>query len=302
MTELVSIILTTYNRAYILPRTLDNLMEQTYSNIEIIIIEDCSDDKTSEVVKSYITSGKKKFPLKYYRNSKNLGLPGARNIGIRHAKGKYITFMDDDDLILPQKTELQVRKLQATNTKVCYCGMLWVDSGKVVKKGITMNPKVAMENGNAVTALYHKTVFDEIGGFDEKFRYSFEDGEFLVRLNKEFESCFVKDDLYIHHYYENQMTSGTNASIKGLSAIIEKHKSILTRTELSAMYLKLAVYRLINKENARSDIKKSISNKPTIRNIGFGLISLFPMKQARFFMNKILDKMGYPKSYGSRYR
>ena len=92
---LVSVIMATYNRAYIIRESLDSLLNQTYSNWECMIIDDGSEDNTKEVVNSYL-EGDNRF--KYFKKS-NEGAAVARNFGVMRSEGSYILPLDSDDLI-----------------------------------------------------------------------------------------------------------------------------------------------------------------------------------------------------------
>jgi glycosyltransferase involved in cell wall biosynthesis len=90
--KLISVILPTYNRMHTLSRAIKSILTQTYSNIELIIVDDASEDKTSELISSI-----KDKRLIYIRLSENKGPAGARNVGLNLTKGEYITFLDSDD-------------------------------------------------------------------------------------------------------------------------------------------------------------------------------------------------------------
>lgn len=106
MKVLVSVILPTYRRKETLRRAIDSLYSQSYTSIEIIVVDDNADIEWN----SYVQSVLKEYPsVVYICNPKNLGSAEARNVGIRAAKGDYITFLDDDDVYLPEKVENQLK-------------------------------------------------------------------------------------------------------------------------------------------------------------------------------------------------
>ena len=104
---LITIVLTTYNRAHLIGNTLDSILAQTYKSWECIIIDDNSIDNTKAIVNWYT---EKESRIEYILKEKqiNKGLPASRNIGIRKAKGRYLVFFDDDDIVHPQLIELCV--------------------------------------------------------------------------------------------------------------------------------------------------------------------------------------------------
>ena len=104
MDELVSIIMPSYNTAKFISETIESVLVQTYTNWELIIVDDCSTDNTDEVVKSFLSDNR----IKYITNEKNSGAAVSRNRALREAKGKWIAFLDSDDLWLPVKLEKQI--------------------------------------------------------------------------------------------------------------------------------------------------------------------------------------------------
>ena len=100
---LVSVIIPTYNRAGVIKETINSIINQTYSNFEIIIVDDGSTDNTGDIIKTFQDDR-----IKYYWK-KNTGLPSkARNVGLKHVNGEFIAFLDSDDIWLPKKIETQL--------------------------------------------------------------------------------------------------------------------------------------------------------------------------------------------------
>lgn len=100
---LVSIIMPSWNTGRFIAESIQSVLNQTYSNWELLIVDDCSTDDTDEVVASFHDER-----IKYYINEKNLGAALTRNRALREAKGEWIAFLDSDDLWMPQKLERQV--------------------------------------------------------------------------------------------------------------------------------------------------------------------------------------------------
>ena len=104
---LVSVIIPTYNRANIINKSIDSVLNQTYSNLELIIIDDGSHDNTEEVIKNYDDKR-----LKYYKLEENKGMCFARNYGTNLSKGHYIAIHDSDDLWKIDKLEKHITYMQ----------------------------------------------------------------------------------------------------------------------------------------------------------------------------------------------
>lgn len=114
---LVSIIIPTYNVEKYIEQGIDSLLNQTYSNLEILIIDDCSTDNTPVILKKKYTKNKK---IKIIEKSENLGPANSRNIGIQQAHGKYIALLDGDDYYAVDKIEKQVQVMES-NPDVAVC-------------------------------------------------------------------------------------------------------------------------------------------------------------------------------------
>lgn len=111
MNDLVSIITPSYNTAEYIAKTIRSVQDQTYKNWEMIIVDDCSTDNTDDVVREYLLDTR----IKYLKNEKNSGAAISRNYALREAKGRWIAFLDSDDLWVPEKLEKQIRYMEANN-------------------------------------------------------------------------------------------------------------------------------------------------------------------------------------------
>lgn len=180
--KLVSIIVPCYNQAQYLDECLQSVLHQTYNNWECIIINDGSTDDTADISKNWIEKDARFF----YFEKKNGGVASARNYGIKKSKGIYILPLDGDDYISNNYIETCVNEFEANiNIKLVY--------GKAMKFGqINMEwdlPAYSFENilkYNMIfcTALFKRTDFDLVGGYDEKMTMSAEDWEFWINLLK----------------------------------------------------------------------------------------------------------------------
>lgn len=116
MNELVSIIMPSYNTANFISETIESVLAQTYSNWELIIVDDCSTDDTDAVVRPYLADDR----IRYLKNEKNSGAAVSRNRALREARGKWIAFLDSDDLWLPEKLEKQIDFMEKYGYKFTY--------------------------------------------------------------------------------------------------------------------------------------------------------------------------------------
>lgn len=196
----VSIIIPTYARPTNLTRAIDSVLSQTYSPIEVIVVDDNGmntpfQKETEELLSPYINEKK----IVYIRHEVNKNGSAARNTGTRASHGEIIGYLDDDDTFMPNKVEEQVKRLQEAhihNPKVAavYCNMK--------KQGYTKktnNPTTNKKEGNLAEALLtgevrlnssaillYRYAFDAIEGWDERF-LRHQDWEFCIRFFRKYE-------------------------------------------------------------------------------------------------------------------
>ncbi len=111
--NLISVIIPVYNAERYIKHTLDSVIQQDYPDKEVIIVDDCSTDKSSEIIKDYMN---RCSYIRYYRLDKNSGVAMARNTGIKLAKGRFIAFIDSDDVWKEGKLSRQVAMFENKNT------------------------------------------------------------------------------------------------------------------------------------------------------------------------------------------
>ena len=123
MSELVSIIMPSYNTAKYIGESIDSVINQTHENWELIIVDDCSTDNTDEIVKPYLEDSR----IKYLKNEKNSGAAVSRNYALREAKGKWIAFLDSDDIWFPEKLEKQIDFMKNKKCSFSYTAYEQID-------------------------------------------------------------------------------------------------------------------------------------------------------------------------------
>ncbi len=140
--ELVSIIMPSYNTGKFIEETINSVISQTYSNWELIIVDDCSTDNTDEILKN-INDDR----IIYLKNEKNSGAAVSRNKALREAKGRWMAFLDSDDLWVPQKLEKQIKFMKGNGYYFTYTNYSEIDeNGNLNGKRIT-GPKKITKTG-----------------------------------------------------------------------------------------------------------------------------------------------------------
>lgn len=210
---LVSVVIPTYNRPVYLKRCIDSVIDQTYKNIEIIVVDD-NDPKTDArketelLMRAYADIDN----ITYLQHEHNKNGSAARNTGWRHSQGKYITFIDDDDAIERTKIEKQVECLEQLDSSwgACYTGY------RLVKEH--GDPQISSEKrsgdcyvaalmrtmfmGSGSNLFLRKSVVDEMNGYDESFIRN-QDVEFLVRVLENYKLAYV-DEVLLTIYQEGE--------------------------------------------------------------------------------------------------
>lgn len=158
LNELVSIIVPVYNARKFIRETLDCVMAQTYTAWELLLIEDVSTDDTVAVIEEYIRK-KKEQRIRMIRQPENMGAARARNRGLEEAKGRYIAYLDADDLWEPEKLQHQLLFMEKNEAAFCFTGYEFADecgvgTGKVVRVPETLNYRQALGN----TTIFTTTV------------------------------------------------------------------------------------------------------------------------------------------------
>lgn len=124
MNELVSIITPTYNSERFISETIESVFAQTYTNWELIIYDDASSDNTKQIIERYIEIDNR---IKYFHNKENCGVAVTRNKALQQVKGRWIAFLDSDDVWLPNKLENQVRFMKENNYFFSYHRYVKID-------------------------------------------------------------------------------------------------------------------------------------------------------------------------------
>lgn len=117
MNDLVSIIMPSYNTGKYIAASIESILNQTYNNWELIIVDDCSTDNSHEIIKEFAIKDNR---IRYLKNEKNSGAAVSRNRALREAKGKWIAFLDSDDLWAKDKLEKQIKFMKDHNYKFTY--------------------------------------------------------------------------------------------------------------------------------------------------------------------------------------
>jgi len=231
---LISVIIPTYNRGWIIKEAIDSVLSQDYRDFELIIVDDGSTDNTLEILNAY------QDDITVLRQN-NHGVSAARNWGITAASGRFIAFLDSDDLWLPQKLFRQVEFFNKNpDAQICQTEETWI------RKGVRVNPKkrhkklwgMIFEQSLALclvspsAVMIRRSLFDEVGVFDEKLPVC-EDYDLWLRISCRFPVYLVDTPLIIKRGgHDDQLSASSGLDkfrIKSLKKIIEN--DLLSKTQ-----------------------------------------------------------------------
>lgn len=263
--DLVSVVLPTYNRANYLVDAIESVLNQTYRQVELIVIDDGSTDNTSEVVAPFLNDGRMR-----YVEQKNSGAASARNHGIALSAGRFVAFIDSDDVWEKDKLEIQLSIMNALPDVALVCsdfssrdregrvepshiksyfsvfddydlsyldvfGHTLTECISGLEKGLNVYwGKVyeAMVFGNFIltsTCLCRREVFNQVGVFNTKYE-TLEDYDLYLRMTRQFEAAFVDKPLVRYRYSKNQLSGEAfyEKLCRNLIEIFEKNIASMT--------------------------------------------------------------------------
>lgn len=220
---LVSIVIATYKRSRLVPRAIESVRNQTYRNLEILVVDDGSPDNTRLVVESIQDNR-----IRYIRHEKNKGLPAARNTGIRVAQGEYIAFLDDDDEWREHKLERQLQAIKHYDAVVC--GALINGRPRSVHnhQNVTLDDLrdyIPDPSGLLVKASVIKDLL-----FDESLREG-EDWDAFIRIAQRHTIGFIEESLVLyndggHQRMTNEAKDQTAPELEKNTAVLHKHRKL----------------------------------------------------------------------------
>lgn len=215
----VSVIIPTYKRSDDIARAVDSVLNQTIHSFEVIVVDDNglnTDDgnKTAAVMERY----KKEPKVIYIRHETNKNGSAARNTGIRAAKGRYISFLDDDDAYMPERLEKMVNKMDSLDESwgACYTGYVkHQQNGKDQFSAETAEGDLFVQAlmrslyiGTGSNLFFRRETIQDIGYFDESFRRN-QDLEYLVRVLKKYKIAYV-DGVLMEAFFDIRTSNLTH--------------------------------------------------------------------------------------------
>lgn len=236
---MISVILPTYNRAKEIPKSIESILNQTYKDFELIIIDDGSTDNTQEVVAGYQDKR-----IRYIQNTTSKhGVSVARNIGIRESTGEYITFNDSDDVFYPDKLEKQSAFLEREKADVTFCAVCKnkqiIPDAKFTQRDCTLE-RILEASFTTTQALFGKAVCFRECMFDEQISRNV-DWELVIRLIKGYKVIFQKEVLAKLIATEISISADSNNAVVSMNYILDKYRELYNQYPNSRKKMKLAI-------------------------------------------------------------
>ena len=229
--KLVSVIMTCLNGEKYLHEALNSLFHQTYSNWELIFVNNNSDDNSGKILLSY-----KDHRIKYFQTDKTLNLGTVRNFAFSKCKGEFITFLDVDDIWLKMKLEKQIKKFDTKNEiDVLYTNYCKKDQNKIIKVKKNLSNGFCQKeiilsyiNGVPLTAwltlmIKKKNIDNQKYAFDENLHIS-SDFDLIIRLSENSYFDYLEDYLCEYRVHSTNESKNKKKEISELDYIIAKHK------------------------------------------------------------------------------
>ena len=292
----VSVIVPIYNAEKFIAQTLNSILSQSYQNIEIVLVDDCSSDNTNVIIEPFLSDN-----VKYFCEPKNHGGPsGPRNTGIKNASGELIMMFDSDDIMLPGKIEKSVSCMIANPGIGLLCtGFQSIDNNnQLLNENYLLeyqkfravftpanNGANRIESTKAYSELFYsnfvgtssvvipKGVFETVGYFDESLTNG-DDRDMWYRIAKKYDFIFIDEILHQYRINEGGISARGGSNAKNRIQVLEKQntpdlplnlKKQLNKL-LSVNFMALARYNIDtqNRADARTLILKSFSLKPSL--------------------------------------
>ena len=246
VSPLVSIIIPSYNRASLLLEAIDSVFNQTFEDFELIIIDDGSTDETAATLK------KISRPF-LYRFQENQGVSSARNHGLLLTQGKWIAFLDSDDLWLPKKLETQLEFFsQNPAALICQTEEIWIRNGRRVNpqkkhqkfSGDIFDPSLKLCLVSPSAVMIERELFDRVGCFDESLP-ACEDYDLWLRISSQFPIYLIENPLVVKRGGHQDQLSRTTPALDRFR--IQALTKLLNSRQLNSCQYALAFQELETK-------------------------------------------------------
>lgn len=294
MSKLVSVVIPCYNRENTIQRAVKSVLNQTYENIEVLVIDDGSVDASVKLAEDLGDSR-----IKIFKNDKNLGANYSRNKGIELAKGSIIAFQDSDDIWRPKKLEKCVEVLEEYGCDIVFHGMM--KYGRNYKRYLpTYNlneyqnkyGQLLIKNCASTQTMIGKRECFENVKFDERLRIH-QDWDIMIRLAQKYDIRFIDEPLVDIYMQKDSITYlETSKSYNAIKAIYEKNEEYIQQDK----NIKIVFMEALGKASERRGksgkryFKEALKIKKDIKIFFYYILSVFSLFPLYWRMKEILRK------------
>lgn len=279
MSNLVSAIITTHNRLDLLKRAISSVLVQSYPEIELIVVDDASNDGTQEYCE--------RQSFKYIRISKENSRGGnhARNLGVEAAQGEYVAFLDDDDFWKCDKIEKQVKLISDSGCEVVHCYRDLEYIGKYGGEFFRYCPLNSLYQGDlskrilwqisilTSAAMIKRQAIIDAGMFDENIKF-WQEYELSIRLSQRAPFLMVPESLMVYRVDptdQNKLTNKYSGWLQAVKYIYEKHKQLYSSLNI---FEKLRVRILFWRDSSSRAKKAGLNLKAIKHSILYRLLNI----------------------------
>lgn len=271
---LISVVIPSYNRGKLILRSVESVLSQTYKNLELIVVDDCSTDDTEDVIKNIGDTR-----IKYVKLEKNSGACVARNRGIHEADGEYIAFNDSDDVWHKDKLEKQLAFIKGKNADIAVCSMAVFDDeknkflfsfpdSKKVNEGPVSYEQLLSYNSTSTQLLFGRAECFKENPFDPSMpRY--QDWEECLRLAQKYRLFHQGEILVDTFIQKDSITRNPQKGIAGMNMLYQKHKAAIDANPdiKAAFFLKKAGSVWRAGLSPVEELKTAYKCQPNIKNL-----------------------------------
>ncbi len=239
---LVSVVIATYNMGQYLPQAVDSILQQTWKNLEVIVVDDGSTDNTPDVMLNYSNDSR----VNFIRNE-NQGQPKAKNCGINNTKGNFIAFCDADDFWEGNKLEIQMPLFANPRVGVVYSEVSFIDEHNrryskqdhEVRHSGKITNQMLIENFVPFgTSVIRRKCIEQDGIFDEEFRMGI-DWDLWLRYSLNWEFMYAPEKTYVYRVWSGQMSNNYRGRYDHAKRILTKFVD-LHSPQLNPVFIKKA--------------------------------------------------------------
>lgn len=264
---LVSVIIPTYNRGRLILNSVTSVLNQTYKNIELIVVDDCSTDNTEEILKSINDSR-----IKYVKLEKNSGACIARNKGIELSTGKFIAFNDSDDLWITTKLEKQLCFLKNYNADIVICKMeCRTPENNFIHNfpNIEFDRKISYKDLLKYNSASTQTIFGKTDCFKEIIFDAtmprLQDWDEVLRLSQKYRIFYQNEILVNTFFQKDSISTHPEKAVLAMQKIFEKHKDAILSDPaiVESFFKKKASFVCKTGKNPKEEMKMILKYNPS---------------------------------------